>query len=266
MISPSVERHHLNSFIDPSEGISGVCFSPNLSAHVNKASDPPEFIRQLTLEVISNIPDDAFLIYTDVSRNKHTRSESGIYIKSQNYSSHTKLRNSDGCSVLRNELIAIDTGLKEALSIPGANSIWILSDTRNAIQHLSNWHKHASIAGNEIADALGKDGTAQPNMNSALFTYSELHSSYINKKISTVPPAHHWYEAKRPGGSLSLQCSRQEQTILTRFRSGHLRTLTFKDGNTVFPICVRCSACKASPAYILVCVCVCAWGFQNKTL
>ncbi|GFV67730.1 RNase H domain-containing protein [Trichonephila clavipes] len=70
-------------------------------------------------------------------------------------------------------------------------------------------------------------------------------------KQSTVPPAHHWYEAKRPGASLFLQCSRKEHTILTRFRSGHLRTLTFRDGNKVFPTCVRCSACQASPEHIL---------------
>ncbi|GFX30113.1 uncharacterized protein TNCV_2618231 [Trichonephila clavipes] len=55
-------------------------------------------------------------------------------------------------------------------------------------------------------------------------------------------------------GSLPLQCSRQEQTILTHFRSGHLRTLTFKDGNIVFPTCVRCSACQASPVHILDCL------------
>ncbi|GFX85588.1 RNase H domain-containing protein [Trichonephila clavipes] len=76
-------------------------------------------------------------------------------------------------------------------------------------------------------------------MNSDALTYSELHSTYINNKRSTVPPAHHWYEAKRPGGSLFLQYRRQEQTILTRFQSGHLRTLTFRDGNKVFPTCER---------------------------
>ncbi|GFV16495.1 RNase H domain-containing protein [Trichonephila clavipes] len=79
--------------------------------------------------------------------------------------------------------------------------------------------------------AIAKDGAAQPIMNSAPLTYSELHSTYISNKQATVPPAHHWYEAKRPAGSLSLQCSRQEQTILTRFRSGHLRALIFKDVN-----------------------------------
>ncbi|GFU80087.1 uncharacterized protein TNCV_579671 [Trichonephila clavipes] len=105
----------------------------------------------------------------------------------------------------------------------------MLSDSHGAIQHLFNWHKvgnniglaileklkrlsssleihlqwiplHVNITGNEIADSLAKDGVAQPTMNSAPLTYSELHYTYINNKQSTVPPAHHWYEAKRPGG------------------------------------------------------------------
>ncbi|GFX22805.1 uncharacterized protein TNCV_2605471 [Trichonephila clavipes] len=131
------------------------------------------------------------------------------------------------------ELIAIGKSLKNTLSIPSLNSIWILSDSRSAIQHLSNWHKvgdntgvaileklkrlsssheihlqwvpsHVNIAGNEIADALAKDGADQPTMNSVPPTYSELYSTYINNKQSTDPPAHHWNEAKRPGGYLSL--------------------------------------------------------------
>ncbi|GFU05445.1 RNase H domain-containing protein [Trichonephila clavipes] len=198
---------------------------------------------QFALEVISNIPEDAFLIYTDGSKNEHSHSRSGIYIKSQNYSIHIKLRNSEGRSVFRSELIAIDTGLKEALSIPGSGSISILSDFRSAIQHLSNWHKvgdntevavleklkhlssfreihlqwvasHVNITDNEIADSLAKDGTAQHIMKKAALTYSELHSSYINNKQSTISLAHHWHEAKPPGGSLFLQCSWQEQTFL----------------------------------------------------
>ncbi|GFY30630.1 RNase H domain-containing protein [Trichonephila clavipes] len=76
-------------------------------------------------------------------------------------------------------------------------------------------------------------------MKSAALTYSELHSTYINSKQTTVPPAHHWYEANRPDGSLFLQCSRKEQTILTRFWSGHLQNLTFRDGNKVFPTSSR---------------------------
>ncbi|GFV53708.1 RNase H domain-containing protein [Trichonephila clavipes] len=93
----------------------------------------------------------------------------------------------------------------------------------------------------QIADPLAKDGTAQHTMNSAALTYSELHSTYMSSKQTTVPPAHHWYEAKGLGSSLFLQCSRKEQNILTRFRSSHLRTLTFRESK-VFPTCVRCSA------------------------
>ncbi|GFU05062.1 RNase H domain-containing protein [Trichonephila clavipes] len=118
----------------------------------------------------------------------------------QNYSSHTKLRNSDGCSVVCSELIAIDTGLKEALSIPGVailEKLKRLSYSREI--HLQWVPSHANIAGNDIADSLALDGTAQPIINSAPLTYSELHSIYINNKQSTVPPVHHWYEPKRPG-------------------------------------------------------------------
>ncbi|GFV99313.1 RNase H domain-containing protein [Trichonephila clavipes] len=56
-----------------------------------------------------------------------------------------------------------------------------------------------STAGSETAVSLAKDGAAQHSMNSAALAYSELHTTYINNKQTTVPPAHHWYEAKRPG-------------------------------------------------------------------
>ncbi|GFX86501.1 RNase H domain-containing protein [Trichonephila clavipes] len=70
--------------------------------------------------------------------------------------------------------------------------------------HLQWVLSHVNLASNEITDALDKDGAAQITMNSVSLTYLELHSTYINNKQSTVPPAHHWYEATRPSGSLSL--------------------------------------------------------------
>ncbi|GFV14401.1 RNase H domain-containing protein [Trichonephila clavipes] len=113
--------------------------------------------------------------------------------------------------------------------------------------HLQWVPSHVNIAGNEIADALAKDGAAQPTMNSAPLTYSELHSTYIKNKQSTVPPAHHWYEAKCPGGSLFLQSTGRHYFNSFPKKSGHLRTLTFKDGNKVFPTCVRCSRLPGIP-------------------
>ncbi|GFT75921.1 putative DD41D transposase [Trichonephila clavipes] len=109
--------------------------------------------------------------------------------------------------------------LKKALLIPGSNVILILSDSRNIIQHLSIRYtvddntgvaileklkcfsssrenhlqsipSHVNIMGNEIVDSLTKDGAALPTMNSTPLTYSELHSTYINNKQSTVHPAY----------------------------------------------------------------------------
>ncbi|GFU53368.1 RNase H domain-containing protein [Trichonephila clavipes] len=207
----------------------------------------------------------------------------GVYCGSLYLPSHIKLRNPDGCSVFRSELITIDTGRKEALSIPGSNSIWILSDSRSAIQHFSNWHKaddntgvdilrklkhlsssreihlqlvllHVNIASNEIANSVAKDKAAQHTMNSAALTYSELHSTYINSKQTTIPPAHHWYEAKRPGGSLFVSMRQEGTNYSDSFSEWPLRTWTFRDGNKVFPTCVRCSASQASPEHILDCL------------
>ncbi|GFW90206.1 RNase H domain-containing protein [Trichonephila clavipes] len=75
-------------------------------------------------------------------------------IEEVNSRSHIKLRNSDGCSAFHSELIAIDTGLKEALSIPDSNSVWILSDSRSVIQHLSKWHKVGDNTGVAILEKL----------------------------------------------------------------------------------------------------------------
>ncbi|GFV92240.1 uncharacterized protein TNCV_1896761 [Trichonephila clavipes] len=44
----------------------------------------------------------------------------------------------DGCSVFRSELIAIDEVIGSLATLPNEKEIWILSDSRSAIQHLSN--------------------------------------------------------------------------------------------------------------------------------
>ncbi|PRD21011.1 UNVERIFIED_CONTAM: hypothetical protein NCL1_53034 [Trichonephila clavipes] len=116
--------------------------------------------------------------------------------------------------------------------VPILEKLKRLSSSREI--HLQWVPSHVNIAGNEIADSLVKDGSTQSTINSAPLIYSELHSTYTNNKQSTVPPAYHWYESKRPGSSLSLQCSRQEQTILTRLQSGHLQTLSIRDGDKEF--------------------------------
>ncbi|GBM40064.1 hypothetical protein AVEN_23152-1 [Araneus ventricosus] len=98
---------------------------------------------------------------------------------------------------------------------------------------------HVNIHGSEIADALAKAGADDVSVPSAPLTYLELLSraKVRNKTIWLIPPVHHWYQGSRPGGCLSIDCSRRNQTTLTRFLSGHIGSLTFYDNSKCFEIC-----------------------------
>ncbi|GFX59001.1 RNase H domain-containing protein [Trichonephila clavipes] len=69
-----------------------------------------------------------------------------------------------------------------------------------------------------------------------------------------IPPVHPWYRSKCPGFSLVRGSSRRDQTVLTRFLSGHLISLTFVDDIKNFEICTKYSSAQASPGYILSCL------------
>ncbi|GBN41893.1 hypothetical protein AVEN_45281-1, partial [Araneus ventricosus] len=77
-----------------------------------------------------------------------------------------------------------------------------------------------------------------------------------NKDLKTwrVPPSHDWYKRSSPGGSIGLACDRADQTALSRFVSGHLRSCSFSHGNKVFPVCAKCGVASASPEHILSCL------------
>ncbi|GFY16450.1 RNase H domain-containing protein [Trichonephila clavipes] len=105
---------------------------------------------------------------------------------------------------------------------------------------------HVGVPENEAADELAGRGCDLSNPNSTVLNHSEIHSLQKTKMNLTWrnPPAHHWYAAKSPG--LSLQC-RAHQTALARFRSGHLRSMTFVQGEvflylSLFSPCFSCSS------------------------
>ncbi|GBN78723.1 hypothetical protein AVEN_181907-1 [Araneus ventricosus] len=107
--------------------------------------------------------------------------------------------------------------------------------------HLQLIPSHVTIQGNEIADALANAGADDASVSSAPLTYSELFSraKSRNKSIWLIPPVHHWYRGSRPGGCLSIDCSRRDQTTPTRFLSRHIRSLTFSDNSKCFEICPK---------------------------
>ncbi|GFT13560.1 uncharacterized protein TNCV_3830401 [Trichonephila clavipes] len=65
---------------------------------------------------------------------------------------------------------------------------------------------------------------------------------------------HHWYQCSGPGGSLAHGFTRQDQTLLARFRSGHIKLMKFSEGRKSFEMCTNCSSEPATPAHILECL------------
>ncbi|GBO46482.1 hypothetical protein AVEN_8787-1 [Araneus ventricosus] len=58
----------------------------------------------------------------------------------------------------------------------------------------------------------------------------------------------------QPGHSLSLPSDKQSSTCLSRLARGHLKCLTYSEGNKIYPLCPKCQQHQASPERILDCL------------
>ncbi|GBN17810.1 hypothetical protein AVEN_95687-1 [Araneus ventricosus] len=180
----------------------------------------PEMMRQLSLELINNIPSQALELYTDGSKSDSGRTGRGPYAKAEDGLVFLcRFRNPDNCSKSR---VCFQ---------------WIPS--------------HVGVFRNEEADVLAKEGSALPSATSSELFTSEIFS--IHKAKANVawknPPTHDWYAGNRPGLSLQSVGTRSGQTAFARLRSGHIKSLKFIDKEKTFSSC-PCS-CPASPAHII---------------
>ncbi|GFV46394.1 putative RNA-directed DNA polymerase from transposon BS [Trichonephila clavipes] len=145
------------------------------------------------------------------------------------------------------------------------DEIWILCDSRSAIQHLSDWtnvgdktsvsilknlkelsqqHEiyfqwipsHIGLFGNDTADLLAKEGVTENLMSRRTLTFSEIFSKTksLIQELWKTPPTHPWYNRQAPGGALSLKADRVVQTTISRLASGHIRGLSFNLGQKIF--------------------------------
>ncbi|GFV92499.1 RNase H domain-containing protein [Trichonephila clavipes] len=189
---------------------------------MNKQADFPAYLKQLALERIGDILIDAVQVSTDGSRDDNYRSGSGIYIKSQDHILRFQRRNPTVARFFA----------------------WIPS--------------HIDQEGNEIADTLVKAGARELPEPSAPLTFLEIFSrtKHHNKTAWITPPhtQHHWYQCSRPRGSLAHGFTRQDQTLLAHFRSGHIKSMKFSEGRKSFEICTNCSSESATPDHILECL------------
>ncbi|GBN24394.1 hypothetical protein AVEN_259482-1 [Araneus ventricosus] len=226
-------------------------------------------MRQLSLELINNIPSQALVLYTD----------------------------GNNCSVFRSELLAIREALNFALHFENSD-IYILTDSKSSIPYLKNWPEirektgqeviskittlsqksrvcfqwipsHVGAFGNEEANVLAKEESALPSATSSELFKSEIFSIQKAKANSAWknPLTHDWYVGNRPGLSRKSVGTRSAQIALARLRSGHIKSLKFIDKEKTFSSC-PCS-CRASPAHIIDCIGASArqlWSEEGKGL
>ncbi|GBN81868.1 hypothetical protein AVEN_231476-1 [Araneus ventricosus] len=286
------------SCLTPNTYLDRVSFSDQLLTSAPKHTQHPEMMRQLSLELINNIPSQALVLYTDGSKSDSGRTGSGVYAKAEDgLVFRCRFRKQDNCSVFRSELLAIREALNFALHFENSD-IYILTDSKSSIQYLKNWQEirektgqeviskistlsqksrvcfqwipsHVGVFGNEEADVLAKEGSALPSATSGELFTSEIYSIHKAKANSSWknPPTHDWYAGNRPGLSLQSVGTRSAQTALSRLRSGHIKSLKFIDKEKTFSSC-PCS-CPASPAHIIDCIGASAkqlWSGRAKDL
>ncbi|GFU11965.1 RNase H domain-containing protein [Trichonephila clavipes] len=182
---------------------------------------------------------------------------------------HPKLprRNPDGCSIFRNALIAIDEAFGSLASLPNGKEIWILSGSRSAIQHLSNWQSVRDNVGVSVLTKLKRLSTSHQIHVQWIPSHIDLEGNEIADTLAKAGACeHHWYQCSRPGGSLAHGFKRQDQTVLARFRSVHLKTMKFSEGCKSFEMCTNCSSEPTSPPHILKCLGLTKQGLADDPL
>ncbi|UYV83115.1 hypothetical protein LAZ67_22002256 [Cordylochernes scorpioides] len=256
-----------------------ICF-PHLPDNPHKHETQPELLKALGLQIIeenSSLFD--ITIYTDGSQLETGLSGSGIAIYNDKILEKISLSHPRHLSVYKSELSAIDTALKD-ININSPSKIIIYSDSRAAIYTLQSCFSsqepllksiaksptavtvqwlpaHVGIPGNELADSLAKAGAL--GLPEARESTTHLDERDLLRTIKTQclqewksDAAHDWYRAGETSTGSVLP--REQQSLISRLKSGHLRTMTFQNGCKVFPLCTKCNSQPATPRHIIDCI------------
>ncbi|GFW44917.1 putative RNA-directed DNA polymerase from transposon X-element [Trichonephila clavipes] len=152
-------------------------------------------------------------------------------------------------------LIVIDKVIDTLASLQNGREIWILSDNRTAIQRLSNWQSVRDNVGVSILIKLKRLSTSHQIHLQWIPSHVDLEGNEIEDTLAKAGACeHHWYSCSSPGGSLAHGFTRQDQTLVARFRSGYFKTMEFSERFKSYEMCTNCSSEPASHAHILECL------------
>ncbi|UYV77304.1 hypothetical protein LAZ67_15000438 [Cordylochernes scorpioides] len=116
---------------------------------------------------------------------------------------------------------------------------------------------HVGIPGNMLAESLAKAGAL--GLPEARESTTQLDERDLLRTIKTQclqewksEAAHDWYRA---GGTSTVSVlPREQQSLISRLKSGHLRTMTFQNDCRVFPLFTKCNSQPATPRHIIDCI------------
>ncbi|GFY06127.1 replication factor C subunit 3 [Trichonephila clavipes] len=160
--------------------------------------------------------------------------------------------------VLESELIAIEEALRIIKTMTSPDEIWILCDSRSAIQHLSDW----TNVGDKTSVSILKNLKELSQQHEIYFQGIPSHIGLFGndtadllakEELWKTPPTHPWYNRQAPGGALSIQADRVVQTTISRLASGHIRGLSFNIGQKIYENCTKCNLVQATPDHFLFC-------------
>ncbi|PRD31752.1 UNVERIFIED_CONTAM: hypothetical protein NCL1_22618 [Trichonephila clavipes] len=122
--------------------------------------------------------------------------------------------------------------------------------------HLQWIPSHIDLEGNEIADTLAKARACEVLEPSAPFIFLEICSGtkHQNKTTWITPPSSTIDISVLVLEALWLTVLQDRITLLSRFRSGHIKTMKFPEGRKSFEMCTNCFSEPATPAHILECL------------
>ncbi|GFT85859.1 putative RNA-directed DNA polymerase from transposon BS [Trichonephila clavipes] len=251
LLDQDIEEHFLKNVFNPQEGLPRVHFKPEMGAHTSKNQDPPEYLRQLALEIINKIPATAMQIYTDGSKDEQNSCGSGIFIKAPNCSHNIKIRIRTFPSAIQH--------LSDWTNVGDKTSVSILKNLKELSQQHEIYFQwipsHIGLFGNDTADLLAKEGVTENLMSRRTLTFSEIFSKTksLIQELWKTPPTHPWYNRQAPGGALSIKADRVVQTTISRLASGHIRGLSFNLGQKIYENCTKCNLVQATPDHLLFC-------------
>lgn len=95
------------SCLIPTVTFERISFNDELRSRVSKQEDHPSLFKQMTEDVINDIPPEALVTYTDDGKLDDGRAESGVLISNSEGFNNLSIRNPDYCCVFRSEITAI---------------------------------------------------------------------------------------------------------------------------------------------------------------